>query len=164
MPGPVKKMQVRLTKLILLVFIFMPVCLHAEDTDTAREKWEELNREVIKAYNQGNYKEGIKRAEAAFQYANEHFGSDHPDTLTSMNNLAALYRAQGRYEDAEPLYKKALQLSEAVLGSEHPSTLTSVNNLAGLYESQGRYGEDRGCLVTANLLYRAFNIKIVSRA
>ena len=30
-------------------------------------------------------------------------GKDHPDTLTSVNNLAALYKAQGRLEQAEPL-------------------------------------------------------------
>ena len=31
-------------------------------------------------------------------------GKDHPDTLTSVNNLAALYQAQGRYGEAEPLF------------------------------------------------------------
>ena len=35
-------------------------------------------------------------------------GQDHPDTLGSVNNLAALYQAQGRYGEAEPLYKRAL--------------------------------------------------------
>ena len=30
-------------------------------------------------------------------------GPEHPDTLTSVNNLAGLYRSQGRYGEAEPL-------------------------------------------------------------
>ena len=37
-------------------------------------------------------------------------GKEHPDTLKSVNNLAAFCtRAQGRYGLAEPLYKRALE-------------------------------------------------------
>ena len=61
------------------------------------------------------------------------FGSQHPDTLRSINNLALFYKSQGRYGEAEPLYQQALVESEQVLGLEHPYTLRSVNNLAGLY-------------------------------
>ncbi|MCP4347069.1 MAG: CHAT domain-containing protein, partial [Desulfobacterales bacterium] len=78
---------------------------------------------------------------AALQLNENVLGKEHPDTLTSMNNLAGLYKSQGRYGEAEPLYKAALQLRENVLGKEHPDTLTSMNNLAGLYSKQGRYGE-----------------------
>ena len=63
-------------------------------------------------------------------------GKEHPDTLASVNNLAALYHAQGRYGEAEPLFKRALEASERVLGKEHPDTLASVNNLAALYFAQ----------------------------
>ena len=62
-------------------------------------------------------------------------------TLTSVNNLAALYDAQGRYGEAEPLYKRALAGYEAARGPAHPETLRGVNNLAFLYQAQGRYGE-----------------------
>ena len=37
-------------------------------------------------------------------------GLNHPYVATSLNNLAALYRAQGRYADAEPLYKRSLAI------------------------------------------------------
>ena len=63
-------------------------------------------------------------------------GQEHPDTLTSVNNLAFLYQAQGRYGEAEPLLRRALEARERVLGPEHPHTLTSVNNLAVLYFTQ----------------------------
>ncbi len=68
-------------------------------------------------------------------------GRNHPDTLTSVNNLAILYHKQGRYSEAEPLLVRALETSERVLGQDHPDTLTSINNLAVLYEAQGRYSE-----------------------
>ena len=36
-------------------------------------------------------------------------GREHPDTLTSVNNLGVLYHSQGRYSEAEPLLKRALE-------------------------------------------------------
>jgi tetratricopeptide (TPR) repeat protein len=80
-------------------------------------------------------------------------GREHPDTLTSLNNLAALYQAQGRYQEAEPLYQRTLRAREQALGPDHPDTLTTVNDLAELYRAQGRYRE-------AEPLYRrAFDSK-----
>jgi tetratricopeptide (TPR) repeat protein len=68
-------------------------------------------------------------------------GTEHPETLTSVNNLASLYDKQGRFGEAEPLNLRALAGWERVLGADHPDTLVSVNNLAGLYRRQGRLGE-----------------------
>ncbi len=56
-------------------------------------------------------------------------GAEHPSTLTSVNNLAALYKSQGRYTEAEPLYVRALRGAEKVLGPEHPNTKLYRRNL-----------------------------------
>ena len=68
-------------------------------------------------------------------------GPDHPDTALSLNNLAALYRAQGKLTEAEPLYRRALEICERVLGPDHPDTALSLNNLAALYRAQGKLTE-----------------------
>ena len=68
-------------------------------------------------------------------------GVDHPNTASSLNNLANLYRAQGRYSKAEPLYAKALSTRRREFGTDHPDTADSLNNLAGLYLDQGRLVE-----------------------
>jgi len=57
-------------------------------------------------------------------------GPEHPDTLTSMENLATTYSGQGRYEEGREIKLKVLHLCKKVLGSEYPHTLTSMNNLA----------------------------------
>ena len=57
-------------------------------------------------------------------------GDDHPDTLSSMNNLAILYHKQGRYDAAEALYKKCIELSIIKLGDDHPET----KRIKGNYE------------------------------
>jgi tetratricopeptide (TPR) repeat protein len=68
-------------------------------------------------------------------------GDRHPDTASSLNNLAELYRSKGGYAEAEPLYVQALEIWKAELGDHHPDTASSLNNLAELYRSQGRYAE-----------------------
>ena len=59
-------------------------------------------------------------------------GGEHPDTLTSVNNLASLYARQGRYAEAEPLYQRAVSGAEKVLGPEHPDTQLYRRNLEAL--------------------------------
>jgi len=66
-------------------------------------------------------------------------GAEHPDTATSLNNLAELYRYQGKYEQAEPLYLRALSIFEQRLGAEHPYTAEVLHGLAELYQQQGKY-------------------------
>jgi hypothetical protein len=68
-------------------------------------------------------------------------GAEHPDTLTSRNNLAAVYRAAGRTAEAIALSERTLADRERLLGAEHPDTLTSRNNLAGTYQAAGRTAE-----------------------
>jgi len=65
-------------------------------------------------------------------------GAEHPDTATSLNNLAALYSDQGKDEQAEPLYQRALAIRERVLGAEHPSTRATRKNYAELLQKMGR--------------------------
>jgi tetratricopeptide (TPR) repeat protein len=67
-------------------------------------------------------------------------GRDHPQTLTSRNNLAGAYVSAGRLGAAIPLYEQTLADSVRVPGQDHPDTLGSRNNLAYVYESAGRLG------------------------
>jgi hypothetical protein len=62
-------------------------------------------------------------------------GPKHPDTLTSISNLAAVLKSQGKYEEAEAMNRQTLALKETVLGPKHPDTLTSMSNLAWVLDS-----------------------------
>jgi tetratricopeptide (TPR) repeat protein len=105
------------------------------------QQWQSLNAQAMEAHRSGQYVNGIKLAEEALALSRKAFGDRAPQTLTSLNNLAALYDSQGRYGEAEPLYQGALQARREVFGPRHPGTLQSLNNLAFLYEAEGRYGE-----------------------
>ena len=71
-------------------------------------------------------------------------GERHPNTLTSLNNLAGIYRAVGRFDDAVGLFEEGYRLRVEVLGERHPNTLTSLNNLAGIYRAVGRLDDAAG--------------------
>ncbi|MCX6594606.1 MAG: tetratricopeptide repeat-containing protein [Acidobacteria bacterium] len=64
-------------------------------------------------------------------------GPEHPNTLTSMNNLAETMGAQGDHAGARALHEQVLAVSRRVLGPEHLHTLTSMNNLAKTLVAQG---------------------------
>jgi tetratricopeptide (TPR) repeat protein len=68
-------------------------------------------------------------------------GPDHPDTLTSRDNLAVAYDSAGRLEQAIPLQEQTLADRMRVLGADHPDTLTSRDNLAVAYREAGRLEE-----------------------
>src|SRR5579859_4617255 len=69
------------------------------------------------------------------------FGAEHPDTLTSMNNLASTYWSLGRLKKAAALQEEVLGKRRRILGAEHPDTLTSMGDLGLTYRAQGRTGE-----------------------
>jgi hypothetical protein len=60
---------------------------------------------------------------------------DHPDTLTSMNNLASSY-SNGQRKEAWGLREKSLEAREKMLGEEHPDTLMLMSNLAIISSGQ----------------------------
>ncbi|KAK3359479.1 hypothetical protein B0T25DRAFT_533084 [Lasiosphaeria hispida] len=57
-------------------------------------------------------------------------GGEHPDTLTSMNNLAFTQKSQGNFEDALALMRDCLHLRQQILGPDHPHTISSRTALS----------------------------------
>jgi hypothetical protein len=68
----------------------------------------------------------------ALHFVEPNLGPEHPDTGTSLNNLAYLLRAQGDLAGAKPLCERALAISEKALGAGHPTTTTIRKNLTQL--------------------------------
>ncbi|MGH7242155.1 MAG: tetratricopeptide repeat protein [Phycisphaerales bacterium] len=68
-------------------------------------------------------------------------GEDHPETLTTMNNLASTYRALGIQDKADALSRAELETSIRVLGEDHPDTITSLANMGASLRGQHKYEE-----------------------
>jgi tetratricopeptide (TPR) repeat protein len=90
---------------------------------------------------QGQWKDAEKFQLQATGLRREVLGLEHPDTLTSMANLASTYRNQGRWKEAESLEVQVMETRKRVLGEEHLDTLVSMNNLALTFLNQGRWKE-----------------------
>ena len=110
------------------VILAMALCIVGSGMTLA----ETLDEQVVRLYGEGKYAEAEPLAKRSLELSLKKNGPDHPDTATSLNNLAVLYGSQGKYDLAEPLYERALAISEEALGPDHPSTIQTDNNLAGM--------------------------------
>ena len=108
---------------------------HETDTDTTANI---LNRTGAFLDNQGQPARAIRHLQRALADCIRVLGEDHPDTLTSRNNLAAAYQSAGDLNRAIPLHEQTLTDRTRVLGEDHPDTLASRNNLAAAYRAARR--------------------------
>jgi tetratricopeptide (TPR) repeat protein len=80
------------------------------------------------------YEEALKRRRATV-------GPDHAETLTSMNNLAALLWLLKKLDQSIPLFEETLAGCRRVQGKDHPDTLATMANLGVNYRDAGRLAE-----------------------
>ncbi|HSK77569.1 MAG TPA: FxSxx-COOH system tetratricopeptide repeat protein, partial [Thermoanaerobaculia bacterium] len=90
------------------------------------------------AHSRGDLARARRLEEKTLEIQEHVLGAEHPDTLTSRNNLAETLRALGDLTGARGIQEQTLEIQERVLGPEHPDTLTSRNNLA---ETLGALGD-----------------------
>ena len=62
-----------------------------------------LNITASYLYDVAQYPEAEPLYQRALAIRERVLGAEHPDTASSLNNLAILYAKQGKYEKAEPL-------------------------------------------------------------
>ena len=120
----------------------------AENQELAQAS--QLNQQVIDLEEAGRYADAIPLAEQALAIREQRLGPDHPDTVTSLTNLARLYTLAGSYEEAEVLLQGALRIYEQEFGPSHAYTTISQFYLAQVYRSLGRY-EEAEVLLKLNL-------------
>ncbi|KAK4245726.1 hypothetical protein C7999DRAFT_42748 [Corynascus novoguineensis] len=101
-------------------------------------------------YYKGQWKDAGNLFQQATDIQRGVLGEEHPETLSSIADLAAAYWNQGRWKEAENLEVQVMETRKRVLGEEHPDTLSSIRALALTYQRQGRWkeAEDLGVQVT----------------
>jgi hypothetical protein len=78
--------------------------------------------------------DALELTEQVVQLRKTKLGEAHPDTLTSMHNLAVDYSEAGRRSEALQLAEHVVQLRKTKLGEDHPDTLTSMELLTYITE------------------------------
>ena len=123
---------------------YLSHAIHVTRSDSVLDKTEKawlLNRVGECQNSLGQYAAAETIHRQALLLREGSLWNEHPDTLTSMNNLADVLDSQGKYEEAESMNRQTLVRREKVLGPEHSDTLMSMNNLAVVLDNQGKYKE-----------------------
>ncbi|PVH90952.1 putative kinesin light chain [Periconia macrospinosa] len=108
-------------------------CMDHMDTDRMF-----LRRYGLCLLQDGKYNAAEKPLTEIMKAFKKDLGAEHPDTLTSMANLASIYRDQGLLEKVAELLTQVMETRQKVLGEEHQDTLNSMNNLALTWKEQGQ--------------------------
>jgi serine/threonine protein kinase/Flp pilus assembly protein TadD len=118
----------------------------SRDIDTGLAKDPELQAQMMGVMGQvygdlGLYARAQALLTRALEIRRRVLGPNHPQTLSSMDDLALNLSREGHYSEAEKLQRETLDARRRVLGPRHPDTLTSMSNLAWAIGRQGRYPE-----------------------
>ncbi len=89
----------------------------------------------------GEYEVAERLLQHALERRQDVLGSEHPNTLSTINGLAAAFSFERRYDEAEAMRRELVATYQRTLGPEHPATLTSMSNLASTINMQGRHAE-----------------------
>ena len=89
----------------------------------------------------GLYKQAQPFLQKALATRRQLLGSDHPDTLRSMDRMARNLERQGRYPDAEALARESIATRQRRLGPEARDTLGAIHQLSAILLSEGRFIE-----------------------
>ena len=89
----------------------------------------------------GVYEKSVVELEKALVIQKRILGPDHPDTLSTMNSLSAVFIRLGKYAEAESILQDTVSRKKQVLGAEHQDTIVSMHNLGVVYYYQGKFKE-----------------------
>jgi len=112
---------------------------HAKDILEAEQLYEWFIYVSNPFYEAAFWKLIASMYEETMQILESKLGSEHPNVVVLLNNLATLYRNMGEYEKALPFYLRVLEIKEKGPGLKHPSATVILSNLAELYREMGEY-------------------------
>ena len=112
-------------------------------TSAAEAELPEAMKKLKKMYEDAvgvacNYTEALKWAKRIAGCAAREYGEEHPDTLTTLNNLAFGYRELGKLQKALEISIKLYPICRRVLGEEHPLTQKSLGRMTEISEELSR--------------------------
>jgi tetratricopeptide (TPR) repeat protein len=123
-----------ITGLVIAILLWGIKTVHAEE-DADKNTADSLCRQGVEYFKIEDYVKARECFELALDIQLKELRKEHPDIVTSLNNLGLAYSALGGYAKAKEYHERALAIREKVLGKEHPDTATSLNNLGRTYSN-----------------------------
>jgi tetratricopeptide (TPR) repeat protein len=103
------------------------------------DRYRAANNFAVALHTARDYGGALPLFEEALAVQRRNEGDDHPNTLSSISNLATLHCVMGICDLALSLHTEALAGSRHILGDEDPYTLSSISNLATLHSRMGNH-------------------------
>ncbi len=91
--------------------------------------------ECVLLLAQGEQSEAELYFREALESRRRVLGDDHPETLTSLNNMGGLLKAQGKLSEAEALLLPAVAIADTKVPERHPLNGKLSKTLAKLYQA-----------------------------
>ena len=95
------------------------------------------NLAVTLTESAGDHAGALRLMEEVLAVRRRALGSEHPDTLDSITNLALQHTEMGDFEAALPLAAEAVAATRRTLGDDDLHTLVSIGSLAALHNRMG---------------------------
>jgi non-specific serine/threonine protein kinase/serine/threonine-protein kinase len=89
----------------------------------------------------GLYKQSESLTRRALELGKQVLGSNHPETLESMNQLSGLLIAESRFPDAERLERETLGIERKVLKPDNARTIETLAYLSNTLDVEGKHEE-----------------------
>ena len=105
--------------------------------------------------NLGLFDSATPLLERAYATRRAELGEHHPDTVTTMKNLAWLLERKGDYAAAEPLHREVLYATRGIHGDRDPLVAAAMNNLALLLYHKGDLGGAESLFREALAMYES---------
>jgi tetratricopeptide (TPR) repeat protein len=90
---------------------------------------------------QGHIDAAQARYEKTLALAQEKLGPDHAGTLTTLNQLAEIYRDRGKLEEARKAYERVVESRERKMGKDHPDVAAALGNVGIVYVKEGKFDQ-----------------------
>jgi len=110
------------------------IAIAAPDTDVAADARDYL---ALVVEPEGRYDEAIQLLRSSSGILARNKGTDSPDYLISMHNLAGALMDIGNLSEGEVIERQVLATRQRVSGAEHPDTTYSLNNLGWVLLEKG---------------------------
>lgn len=101
------------------------------------------NRQAVQLLEQGHVTQAQQLLDMELAARRITLGENHPNTVTSVNNLAAALSLRGEFPRARALLEQAIEVRRKALGDRHADLLTPLNNLGVVLWYECEYDKAR---------------------
>lgn len=103
--------------------------------------WKLLHMLGMQFQGQGNVELSKQLLEKCHQQQRDTLGPTHPNTLSTLHNLADIYCKLEMYDKAKKALEDVFLRRKATLGASHQDTIGTLHNLAAIHLIQRDYNE-----------------------